>query len=34
MGISWELDENNRILIFYYWEQGEFDGNKMIVMGY
>jgi hypothetical protein len=34
MGIAWELDENKRILIFYYWEPGEFDGNKRIVMGY
>ncbi len=27
MGIVWELDENKRILMGYWWEQEEFDGN-------
>jgi hypothetical protein len=29
MGIVWELDENKRILMGYWWEQEEFDGNYL-----
>jgi hypothetical protein len=29
MGIVWELDKNKRILMGYWWEQEEFDGNSL-----